>query len=143
MSLIERHNVVAEAKTWLGTPYHHHGRVKGVGVDCAMLPAEVYHACGLIPRVEVDHYPIDWHLHRSEERYLATVLDHATETDRKDVGNFILYRWGRCFAHGAIIVQWPIIIHAWNGVGVMLADGTKGRLSDRETRTYTLWEDHQ
>ena len=25
---------VAEALTWLGTPYHHQGRVKGVGVDC-------------------------------------------------------------------------------------------------------------
>ena len=25
---------VAEAMTWLGTPHHHQGRVKGVGVDC-------------------------------------------------------------------------------------------------------------
>lgn len=24
---------VAEALTWLGTPYHHQGRVKGVGVE--------------------------------------------------------------------------------------------------------------
>ncbi len=24
---------VAEALIWLGTPYHHQGRVKGVGVD--------------------------------------------------------------------------------------------------------------
>ena len=24
---------VSEAMTWLGTPYHHQGRVKGVGVD--------------------------------------------------------------------------------------------------------------
>lgn len=25
---------VTEALTWLGTPYHHQGRIKGVGVDC-------------------------------------------------------------------------------------------------------------
>lgn len=33
---------VAEAITWLGTPYHHQGRVKGVGVDCGTLLCEVY-----------------------------------------------------------------------------------------------------
>lgn len=26
--------IVAQARTWLGTPFHHQGRVKGVGVDC-------------------------------------------------------------------------------------------------------------
>lgn len=29
----ENLKAVAEAVTWLGTPYHHQGRVKGVGVD--------------------------------------------------------------------------------------------------------------
>jgi cell wall-associated NlpC family hydrolase len=28
--------VVAEARSWLGTPFHHQGRVKAAGVDCAM-----------------------------------------------------------------------------------------------------------
>lgn len=35
-------NTVAEALTWLGTPYHQQGRVKGVGVDCGTLLCEVY-----------------------------------------------------------------------------------------------------
>jgi NlpC/P60 family putative phage cell wall peptidase len=26
--------IIAEARTWIGTPFHHQGRVKGVGVDC-------------------------------------------------------------------------------------------------------------
>ena len=30
-------DIVTEARTWLGTPFHHQGRVKGVGVDCAGL----------------------------------------------------------------------------------------------------------
>ncbi|WP_436904878.1 hypothetical protein [Acinetobacter johnsonii] len=33
---------VQEALTWLGTPYHHQGRVKDVGVDCGTLLCEVY-----------------------------------------------------------------------------------------------------
>ena len=30
-------DVVRMARTWLGTPYHHQGRVKGAGVDCGGL----------------------------------------------------------------------------------------------------------
>ena len=33
-----RARIVAEAMTWLGTPYHHRGKLKGIGVDCAQLP---------------------------------------------------------------------------------------------------------
>ena len=29
-----RDDIVATARTYLGTPYHHQGRVKGVGIDC-------------------------------------------------------------------------------------------------------------
>ncbi len=37
---------VQEALTWLGTPYHHQGRIKGVGVDCGTLICEVYEKVG-------------------------------------------------------------------------------------------------
>lgn len=29
-----RHDIVAEARSWLGTPYQHQGRVKGTACDC-------------------------------------------------------------------------------------------------------------
>ncbi len=107
-----------------------------------MLPAEVYEACGLIKHIDYGNYPVNWHMHRSEERYLNVVLSHSTETDRLDMGNFVLYKWGRCFAHGAIITQWPLVIHALNGVGVIEQDVTKGRFVGREFRAYTLWGDN-
>lgn len=31
---ITREAIVAQARSWIGTPFHHQGRVKGVGVDC-------------------------------------------------------------------------------------------------------------
>ena len=37
---------VAEALTWLGTPYHHQGRVKGVGVDSELLNTNHISDCG-------------------------------------------------------------------------------------------------
>src|SRR5437660_5143962 len=42
--------VVAEAETWLRTPYHHMARVKGAGADCLTLLAEVYEKAGVIPQ---------------------------------------------------------------------------------------------
>lgn len=32
-----RQNIVTAARAWLGTPYHHQARLKGVGVDCVGL----------------------------------------------------------------------------------------------------------
>jgi len=41
--------VIRCAHAWLRTPYHHMGRVKGAGVDYAMLLAEVYSEAGRVP----------------------------------------------------------------------------------------------
>lgn len=34
---IDGMSIVAQARTWLGTPFAHQGRIKGVGVDCGGL----------------------------------------------------------------------------------------------------------
>ena len=136
----QRAAAVAEALSWQGTPYHHAARLKGVGVDCAMLPAAVYRTAGLIPDFTVAHYPPDWHLHRDVERYLDIVTRYAAEVPAPTgPGDFVLYRWGRCFAHGAIVIAWPEIVHAVIQVGVIRDRGDAGRLADRPRRFFTLW----
>jgi len=40
--------IVAEARTWLGTPWQHQQRMKGVAVDCAGLVIGVARALGLV-----------------------------------------------------------------------------------------------
>jgi cell wall-associated NlpC family hydrolase len=138
--IAQRAAVVAEARRWLRTPYHHAAQIRGAGADCAMLPFAVYRAVGLIPDFTVDHYPPDWHLHRDAERYLAIVERHAREVPAPTgPGDFVLYRWGRAFAHGAIIVAWPRVIHALIHVGVTEDDGEAGQLAGRTRRFFTLW----
>src|SRR5215475_8049951 len=44
----ERAAVIAEAKTWLGTPFAHRSMVKGAGVDCAQLVRLVFIECGVL-----------------------------------------------------------------------------------------------
>ena len=123
--------IVAEAMGWVGTRYHHQGRVKGAGVDCAMILCEVYHACGLIPFIDPRPYPMDWMLHRSEERYLGWIAKYGDKVADPQPGDIALYRFGRCISHGAIVVGWPEVIHAVRGEGVVLGNGTAGQLDGR------------
>jgi NlpC/P60 family putative phage cell wall peptidase len=125
----QRANVVAEARSWLNTPYHHEARVKGAGVDCAQLLAAVFSApaVALIAPPKIPHYPPDWHLHRDAERYLGIILAHAHEFvpaagSAPQPGDVVLWRFGRCFSHGAIVIGWPRIIHAYIGKGCILDD---------------------
>jgi len=132
--------VVAEAMSWLRTPYHHHARVKGVGVDCAQLPIGVYSAVGLIEPVKPS-YVRDWHLHRGEELYLQWVLRYAVEIDRADVlpGDLGLWKFGRTFSHGAIAVEPPLFVHAWIDRGVELVDIDRDEeMRARDARFFTL-----
>ena len=137
----ERERLVAEALTWLGTPYHHAGRVKGGGTDCGMLILQAFINVGLIVDTEVGYYPMDWHLHRSAEHYLGWVTRYCKKVERDTPlpGDVIVYRYGRCISHGALVVAWPQIIHAYLGLGVVLADGNDGDMQKRQSGIYSYW----
>ena len=118
----QRAAILAEAESWLRTPYHTNAAVKGAGADCALMPLAVYKAVLALPDLPVPKYVQQWHLHRSEEVYLAYVRAlGAIEIAEADVrpGDFVLWRLGRCYAHGAIITGWPHVIHAVNPKGVI------------------------
>jgi NlpC/P60 family putative phage cell wall peptidase len=42
--------ILEEARSWIGTPFHHQGRVKGVGCDCIGLGIGVGKAKGYVPQ---------------------------------------------------------------------------------------------
>ncbi|MDO5686752.1 MAG: NlpC/P60 family protein [Neisseria sp.] len=134
-----RDAVIAEAKTWLNTPYHHQGCVKGAGVDCAMLLVAVYHAVGLIPPIDPRPYPHDWHLHRTAERYLAWLEQYARPVDTPQAGDVAVWRFGRTFSHGAICLDGTQIIHAYIGLGCILDDRGNSALSDRPVQFFSLF----
>jgi hypothetical protein len=47
-----------------------------------------------------------------------------------------VFKFGRCFAHGAIVVEWPRLIHAWHNAGVVYAEATQGQLAGRPVRIF-------
>jgi cell wall-associated NlpC family hydrolase len=107
-----------------------------------MLLAEVYEAAGVIPHVDIPFYPPDWHLHRGAERYLDGLTRYAREISAPpSAGDAVLFKFGRCFAHGAIVVAWPRLIHAWHNAGVVYADAGQGQLARRAVRFFCPFSD--
>jgi hypothetical protein len=111
----QRAAVVAAARSWIGTPYHHAADVKEHGVDCAMLLVRVYCDSGLVEPFDPRPYTRDWFLHRDEERYLGFLLARSREVKTPGLGDIILFRIGRCYAHGGIVSRLdPLgMIHAF------------------------------
>lgn len=135
-----RAEIVAAARAWLNTPFHHAGRVKGVGVDCLQLLVAVYSEVGLLPAVDTGHYPRDWHFHKSEERYLQAVASYAaplSAMDRPQPGDLALFKFGRCVSHAAIVIEWPLCIHAYFGQGVVEVDAMNG--AELAGRLHSFW----
>lgn len=133
--------IVAEAMTWLDTPYHHRQRVKGAGVDCAQILIGVFVVCGMIADFEPEDYPRDWMMNRTEDRFRAKVRELADEISVAEVrpGDVALYRVGHCFAHGSVIIDWPLVLHADSRLGkVTLAEGDQGWLAERPVEFYRV-----
>lgn len=127
-----RERVIKEAKTWLGTPYHHQAAIKGAGVDCAQILVEVYAAVGVVDKIDVGDYPHDWHLHRSEEKYLWWVEKYCSRIEEPSMGDIALFTFGRCVSHAAIIISWPDeLIHSYIRQGVVLASANDAELRGR------------
>lgn len=106
--------VLLEAHRWLNTPYRHQGAVLGAGVDCIMLLACVFHGAGVSPWIDPRPYPMDWMLHRSEERYLLGLEKFADQVDgAPQPADIVTFQVGRTFSHAAIVVAWPTILHAY------------------------------
>jgi NlpC/P60 family putative phage cell wall peptidase len=108
-----REDIVTEAKSWIGTPYHHQANVKGHGVDCVWMPLMVYKAIGLIPAdFSPAPYSRDWFLHKTTEIYMHQVQNFARRIENPEIGDFALFKQGHCYSHGAILAEPDLIIHA-------------------------------
>lgn len=117
--------VVAQAHLWIGTPYHHAAMVRGAGVDCLMLLCAVFREAGLVPFIDPRPYPQDWMLHHSAEVYLAGLEQHADQLAEHaaiEPGDVLTFRFGRTYSHAAIVVNYPLMIHAYIRAGKVTLD---------------------
>ena len=51
-------------------------------------------------------------------------------------GDVAVFKFGRCYAHGAIVTEWPMLIHSWVNGGVLRGDATQPMLANRPVRFF-------
>lgn len=140
--MFERDRVIKEALSWIGTPYFWLADRKGVGVDCAMLLVRAFVDTGVLAPLDPRPYSPTWHMHHSEEKYLSWLENVATEKDDSQLtpGDVIVWRFGRCYSHGAIFLGGESIVHAL----VMNGKVMRGKMSETDLRrrplkVYDIW----
>jgi cell wall-associated NlpC family hydrolase len=158
----ERAAFVAEAHTWLGTPFRDQGDIKGENgaVDCAMMLVRCAATVGLVPPdFDPRPYPPQWHLHRDEERFLKVIAEVIARRGRgaevenhaglpaealAKTGDVIVYRVARCFSHGGIIVGNDHVIHAYYRSARVAISGLNeselALLPDGKSRPFKLFD---
>jgi cell wall-associated NlpC family hydrolase len=134
-----RQRILTAAETWLLTPWAHNQCVKRAGVDCGRFLHASYAEADLAAPVDFGTYPADWMLHRSEERFLGWVERYLDPVGYPQPGDVAVWKFGRCFSHGAIVVDWPRIIHAYVPCRMVTRDdASKGALVDRPVLFYSI-----
>jgi NlpC/P60 family putative phage cell wall peptidase len=141
----QREQVVAEARKWIGTPYHCQADIRGAGVDCIMLIVRAFVDAGICAPFDPRPYSDEWFLHRSDEHYVDGVLERCTEVQSARPGDIMIFRWGRCYSHGGIVtVANPLtIVHAYAPARRVVEEAVAGNgmLTEpvRRPRFFSYW----
>ena len=119
---MNRNEIVAEARRWIGTPYRHQASLKGVGCDCLGLVRGVWRA---VVGAEPEHAPPyrpDWAEATRFESLAAAASRHFSPVAVADIaaGDVLLFRWRAGFVakHAAIVTASDRMVHAHDGAAV-------------------------
>lgn len=142
--------VVTEARTWIGTRFHHQAALKGVGCDCVGLVMGVGIALGLLPadfatRPEFEPF-------RGYSRVPAgdALLEHAFSLftiplqrgEAAGPGDVLLFRFQGDPCHVAILGDYPggglSLIHAYAPLRRVIETRMDATWEARVTASYRL-----
>ena len=104
--------VVNEARSWIGTPFKHQHRAKGVGVDCAGLVIGVARVLGFVS----PDFDINGYARSPDGRTLIDECDrHMERVSRETMapGDVVMVRWEREPQHVGILSDYPHGGLAW------------------------------
>jgi cell wall-associated NlpC family hydrolase len=135
-----RQQIINEARSYLGTPFHIQGRMKGVGVDCVGL------VVGLCQAFNVPHEDCKTYDHNGKGADLLSYLRKSLiETDAIESGNVLAFwiRKADLPCHCGIYVkgnnyQQDTIIHTHNGIGKVCEHRLSGEWARRIVASFKL-----
>lgn len=111
--------VVAEARGWIGTPYHHQAALKGIGADCLGLVRGVWREVYGTEAETPPPYSQDWAEASGIETMLEAAGRHLERVERDAIapGDVVVFRLrpGTVAKHAAIVASGETMIHAMEG----------------------------
>lgn len=124
--------IAAAARGWLGTPFVHQGRRRGIGVDCAGVVIGVARELGL-SQFDTRSYPAQPDPVQMRA-LLEAHLDPVAWTERR-AGDILWFRVELDPQHLGLLVdagEAPVMVHAFGRPGVMKVV---------ETRVDAFWQE--
>lgn len=120
--MIRRADIIAAARSWIGTPYRHQASVKHAGTDCLGLVRGVWRdVLGEEPET-IPAYSSGWAETGTGELLAAGCRRHAEDiADLSfDGGDLLLFRWRPHLAarHAGVAVSATHMVHAQDGAAV-------------------------
>lgn len=114
-----REKFISAARGYIGTPFHHQGRLPGVGLDCAGVVVCAAIESGLL----VDDVA-GYGMVPSNGLLEQAVIKHCDEIGKDELvsGDILLFRFLREPQHLAIFDH-GMLIHAYSSVGRVVENG--------------------
>jgi len=121
--MISRQAILAEARSWIGTPYQHQASAKHAGCDCLGLVRGVWRTLYGDEPERAPAYTPDWAERRGAETLYEAACKHLRETAMASAepGDVLLFRMDARspMKHAAILDADDHIIHAYWGRAVV------------------------
>jgi NlpC/P60 family putative phage cell wall peptidase len=117
-----RTQIIAEARSWIGTPYHYQASLKGVGCDCLGLLRGVWRKVMGEEPEDAPPYTADWAEASGEESLRDAARRHMMEIPIGGFsgGDLLLFRMSKAAPakHCGIATDAAHMVHAWSGRAV-------------------------
>lgn len=136
--------IEAAARGWDGTPFCADSAVRGAGVCCHRLVAEIYREAGVIPpAVSIPGGSPQW----SRAQHRSPIADWIESGDgaqwfepiftaQAEPGDLLGFTIGRCIHHLAIALRGGRIVHAVEGHGARIVEHVPAVWSRRLAATW-------
>jgi cell wall-associated NlpC family hydrolase len=131
MTKITPQQITAQARSWLGTKYHHQGRLKKskrgpCGVDCIGLVIGVIDELGLQDgqgKPLSQHDEFNYSMYPERGRLVASISKHLREipAEKMREGDVLLFKFFTDPQHVGLLTQYPT-----GGLGVIHCTSTSG-----------------
>lgn len=132
-------DIAAIARSWIGTPFIPHARVKRAGVDCVQLAGAIYIEAGILSEFAPAPYTMDGGTHRDTSavlEWLTASPAFAPTTDAPRCGDLLVFRSGRVEHHVGVMVSSETFVHALRVCNVIESHVQDSTWSRRLTAVY-------